>query len=730
MALLAHNHDGRYDLLGAATAVGNVAAAFDASLQGANALTLYAQDLYRETTIDTLPGWLDWQVQGVQSDPTVWTWAHWEGVVMNADNTVDEDQIPDFGASDYGQYAWILDPDGNYRVPQEWQDGDHYANIGPDGATACYFYWYWYGGYWCSGETVVDDTVIDAVDTGYYGSDYTGSYDESSQSTISWHVSDDRQQVSYSIDWQPSANAPQFQPWYVETSYVQAQLLIRPAAADAFVWDSGIWGYVFDPNWNMLGLLGNGPVDPPIEMQDGCFLSYYFTDPYPNVNYETPVYMGQSWLYGYERHNVWLQVPSSIEVTNTVNAAITGDTTRYLKGDVDAIVQSARDDLGAQVQSARDDLGAWISTSTNLLAPALAGQFLCATVTPDTNRVIALAWTNSPFLSIRNTNNAFLVLPPMPTSGLAANLYFDCLGTNALLPTRSVIWASAPPSGKGLYQLFGNPQATNAWRGWAVPETRTPVAYTQFVYSLPPQGPISNGLFASPVSVTLGNGATSNALPPTISVICKEQTTNVWTAFPLSRMNFYAGDVYLPFGLLSVAFSNAADSVVTAMPPFTVQSGYHYILNSSDAYPATGAWTFEGVIPSSGNVGGSSWLVDTGGWAEQAPGFNQRCIRTGGWGGCSSDGAIRSPAITGLVTNVRAFLKTISGVIYVEYCPLGVDRNAGSNWQLLHDGITTDMTWQWFDMPVNRTNGYIRVREGQYLIQNGVSFLCAYIDIR
>ena len=120
----------------------------------------------------------------------------------------------------------------------------------------------------------------------------------------------------------------------------------------------------------------------------------------------------------------------------------------------------------------------------------------------------------------------------------------------------------------------------------------------------------------------------------------------------------------------------------------------------------------------------------TGGWAEQAPGFNQRCIRTGGWGGCSADGAIRSPAITGLVTNVRTFLKTISGVIYVEYCPLGVDRNVGGNWQLLHDGITTDMSWQWFDMPVNRTNGYIRVREGQYLIQNGVAFLCAYIDIR
>ena len=79
-----------------------------------------------------------------------------------------------------------------------------------------------------------------------------------------------------------------------------------------------------------------------------------------------------------------------------------------------------------------------------------------------------------------------------------------------------------------------------------------------------------------------------------MAVLCQEQTTNVWTAFPLNRANLYAGDVYLPFGLLKVAFSNSADSAVTSMPPFTVQSGYHYILNSSDAYPASGSWAFEG----------------------------------------------------------------------------------------------------------------------------------------
>ena len=736
-ALGGHNHDGRYDLAGAANAVSNMlsgailsevaaCSAFDANLQETNGLVLYGQDLYRETVVDYAPGWLDWQVLAVDGQPTVWVWAHWENTIHNADGSLDSDQFPDFGASDFGQYAWILDPDGNYRVPQEWHDGDRFANVGPDTYVACY--WNGYG--WNRGETVVDGTVIDAVDTGYYGCDYMGGYDESSECGIIWHVSDDRKHVTYTIDWHPSPSAPFWSPWYVSPNSVQADIKIRPVADDAFVCDGAVPGYLYSPDGMPTAWLGSGPIDPPVEMSAGYFFGYYYNEWWPNALGETSVYLDNPWLYGFERHCPWIQVPTANEVTNTVLAAIAGDQTRYLKSEVDSIAQSVRDDLGGQVQAARNDLGAWVAASTNLLAPALAGQFLSPAMAADTNRVLCASWSNSPFISVQNTNALFLVLPPMLPAGQAENLYFDCLGTNTLFFTKPVLWASAPPAGKGLYQLFGNASATNVWRGWALPETRAPVAYTQFVYSVPPQGTISNGLFASPVGVTLGNGSTSNALPATVAVLCKEQSTNVWTSLPLNRANLYAGDVYLPFGRLSVAFSNAADSAVMAMPPFTVQSSYHFILNSSDAYPATGAWTFEGVIPASGNVGGSGWLVDTGGWAEQAPGFNQRCIRTGGWGGCSADGAIRSPAITGLVTNVRTFLKTISGVIYVEYCPLGVDRNVGSNWQLLHDGITTDMSWQWFDMSVNRTNGYIRIREGQYLIQNGVAFLCAYIDIQ
>jgi hypothetical protein len=169
-ALDSHNHDGRYDLAGTAGAVSNgleqalageaaARAAFDNALQGVNELVLYGQDLYRQTVVDSAPGWLDWQVSEIDGQSTVSVWAHWEYVILNSDGSVDNDQTPDFGASDFGQFAWILDPDGNYRVPQEWQDGDHYANVGPDNAVACS----WNGWQWCPGETTVNDTVSRTV---------------------------------------------------------------------------------------------------------------------------------------------------------------------------------------------------------------------------------------------------------------------------------------------------------------------------------------------------------------------------------------------------------------------------------------------------------------------------------------------------------------------------------------------------------------------------------------
>jgi len=328
-ALGAHNHDGRYDLFGTANAVSNglqqalageaaARAAFDDDLQGVNGLVLFGHDLYRETIVNSAPGWLDWQVSEIDGQPSVWVWAHWDYIVLNADGSVDDDQTPDFGASDFGQYAWILDPDGNYRVPQGWQDGDHFANIGPDNAVACS----WNGWQWCSGETTVDDTVIDAVDTGYTGSDYIGSYDDNAECAVSWQVSDDQKQVSYTIDWQPSANAPPFPPWYQYANSVQAMIQIRPVADDAFVWDGGVEGYLCAPDGTALAWLGNGAIDPPFEMIAGCFFGYYFSDWYPNTYGDTPVYLDYQWLYGYGRHMVWFQVPSAYETTNIAQTVV------------------------------------------------------------------------------------------------------------------------------------------------------------------------------------------------------------------------------------------------------------------------------------------------------------------------------------------------------------------------------------------------------------------------
>jgi hypothetical protein len=177
-------------------------------------------------------------------------------------------------------------------VPQEWHDGDHYSNVGPDTAVACW----WVGYCWGRGETTVDDTVIDAVDTGYNGSDYLGWHDESSECPITWHVSDDRKHVSYTINWQPSANAPPFSPWYVSPNSVQAYIKIRPVAVDAFVWDGYVPGYLYSPDGMPAAWVGSGPIDPPVEMTAGCFFGYYYNEWWPNALGETSVYLDNPWL--------------------------------------------------------------------------------------------------------------------------------------------------------------------------------------------------------------------------------------------------------------------------------------------------------------------------------------------------------------------------------------------------------------------------------------------------
>jgi hypothetical protein len=465
-------------------------------------------------------------------------------------------------------------------------------------------------------------------------------------------------------------------------------------------------------------------------MPAGFYFDYVFSDHYPYVGDETPVDLGFNWLYGFERHTPWIQVPSAYEVTNVVGAAIAGDSTRYLKGEVDEIAQSVRDDLGAQVVTVSTDMAARVAASTNLLAPALAGKFQCPVVTVGSNGVATLAWSNSPFLTFVNTNACFVQVPAVPATGTALNLFFDCQGTNALLFTRSVLWASAPPAGRGLYQLYGNPLVTNAWRGWAVPETRAPVAYTQFVYSVPPQGTISNGLFAAPVSVTLGNGATSNGLPATVAVMCREQTTNAWTALLLSRTNLYAGDVYLPFGSLSVAFSNVADSAVSAMPPFAVTSWYFLEPGAGllRAYPAwdSGAWYCCGTT-ADGTWSPSGSFFTTGG--SVAPGFTRGSYRTGSWGWGESDGCVRSPAITGLISRVRMMVRLAhpDALGLIEYCPLESNWTQRASWSAVPNATVTSMDWNWLTFPVNKTNGYIRIRNTPILL-NTATLNIAFIS--
>ena len=376
------------------------------ALQQPNSLTLFGNDLYRKTIIDGPTDWLDWQVLGVVGQSTVGVWAHWDYAVLNADGSADDDQVLDFGASDYGQFAWILDPFGNYRVPQEWQDGDHFANVGPDAAIACW----WDGWQWEAGETTADDAVIDAVGTGWGGSDYQGAYDEIAGFPIEWAVSDDRRQVSYTIDWQPSGSAPPCEPTYKEAGNVAADILIRPVADLAFVIGGGAPGNVCTPDGSVLASLGNDALDPPVAMSAGAYFDYSFIDWCPGVYGPMPVNLDNSWLYGYERQYRWIQVPSALEVTNTVNAALTD---YYPKVDVDGLVDAGGATLADFVAGFP---AAALAIASNCAAGMLRNPARAVTRIDSTPFPAVLA-ANGNLQYLPVTNNPCVVRPWDPIAG-------------------------------------------------------------------------------------------------------------------------------------------------------------------------------------------------------------------------------------------------------------------------------------------------------------------------
>jgi hypothetical protein len=507
---------------------------------------------------------------------------------------------------------------------------------------------------------------------------------------------------------------------------------------------------VYAPDGTPLAWLGNGAIEPPVEMQDGAYFEYGFLEGMAYVGAEMSVWLGYDWFYGFERTLPWLPVPSAHEVTNIVGAAIAGDTTRYLKGEVDELVAGVRGDLAVTAGV----LAASVAASTNLLAPALGGQFQCGVARADSNGVAVLAWSNSPFLTVANTGACFVAVPAMPATGQAASIYFDCQGTNAMVFTRLVAWASAPPAGGGLYQLYGNGLVTNVWRGWAVPETRAPVAWTQFVYGLPPAGWISNGLFARPVSVMLGNGATTGGLPESVAVLVKEQTWAGWQALPLARTNLYGGDVYLPLGTLQVAWSNAADGAVSAMPAATVQSAYradasqlpgldldnaaHWNERFATVYPrAASAWYAAGGTLPDGTYQTTEGNADIRNYAfggYRVPPDRPGCVSFLAvvWGGGTVSPAWRSPAITGKISRVRLYAANAdSGASVttnrIDYCANFANWTAASNWVTVWSQVLP-YAFTWYEIPINRTNGYLRLTSN-FVGNNRGYFYVSYFGI-
>jgi hypothetical protein len=63
----------------------------------------------------------------------------------------------------------------------------------------------------------------------------------------------------------------------------------------------------------------------------------------------------------------------------------------------------------------------------------------------------------------------------------------------------------------------------------------------------------------------------------------------------------------------------------------------------------------------------------------------------------------------------------------IEYCPLESNWTQRSSWSAVPNATVTSMDWNWLTFPVNKTNGYIRIRNTPILL-NTATLNIAFIS--
>ena len=257
----------------------------------------------------------------------------------------------------------------------------------------------------------------------------------------------------------------------------------------------------------------------------------------------------------------------------------------------------------------------------------------------------------------------------------------------------------------------------------------------------------------------MGNGATTNGLPATVSVLVKEQTWTNWQELPLSRTNLYAGDVYLPLGFLSLKWTNAADAAAAALPAQSVHSSYYFYNNGQ-----AGGWLEVGRTYRPGSGGcdwdllttrypahdlGETWkeggVGDDGGFVQNygsvsvratyndeiPPGFQCPGFKFIHWGSSTKGAAMVTPGVTGKMTQVTFFGKHVCGggnawTTYVDHCQSPTNIALGATWtNVWFTSMSTD--WTWYTVPINRTNGCLRVRTNKAGVNCGVFIMANFV---
>jgi len=434
--------------------------AFDSGLQAPNGLTLYGQTLYG---MDYIAG----PVQAVPLNSTVaWVnpvtvYAYWWQVILNADGSVNTNQVPNYGGYAYGPYAWVVTSSNTYdwSAMENWSglpSGDSFVDIGPDSQPSCQ----WSGYNWQSSgveETDPNGNYFYPVQSDNSSASYVGQYWEQDNVTPVITV-DPYGNVSYEIPWTPQYTA--LEQYYVSLADSGLSFSISASVGlpDVFLTQlavptpghNGEYGaQAWADDWTSTQYgAGTWNFSPPWEVTGSPSLTINYAS-YGNDVIDNPCQGGSSgpvaWdnldndYQGYVLNPTWFLVPTYYDTTNLVDGLL-------------APVAS----LATQTET---DAQTGIAAAGN--AQATANLALVQMQQPDGKASLCL--TNGDLRQFNSilTNSSLQLVVTAVSPDFQSQMPVGSIYNGSGFGDTNCMWQFAAPYG-GIYYLFNN-------TGWASP---------------------------------------------------------------------------------------------------------------------------------------------------------------------------------------------------------------------------------------------------------------------